>query len=244
MEFYKLRHRKMSLMIGIMISFQFLFMMWGTRSMNSHELQQGWKSCLYSFLQINCIIMPLFIAMIASRLSDVEHKGNTFKLLKTIASSEKLFNAKVLCGIIYLSIIVSLQVSIMLVVNHIREFSEAVQMGHLIYYAFTTLVINLVLFIMQLILSLLLTNQMTAFIIAIGGTFLGLYSMLLSEKVTQWIIWGYYALLAPVRMEWDSVKGVAEFYWIPFPIREVIILIAVLIGFYIMGIKLFARKEC
>lgn len=242
-EFYKLRHRKMGLMLIGMGIFQLLFMIWMTKGMDAHELEQGWESCLYSLSQLDCMIMPLFIAMIASRLSDIEHKGNTFKCLKTIVPSSKLFNIKVLYGSIYLLALAILQIIILLLISSVRGFNESMPVGYLIYYSLSSLLIGETLFILQLSLSLLMPNQMIAFMVAIAGTFLGLYSMFFSEKVARWILWGYYALLAPIRMNWDSVTRIVDFYWITLPVGSVMMICGILVVLYIVGIRLFIRRE-
>lgn len=243
MEFYKLRHQKMGVMIGGLALFQVFYIIWATRGMDTHELGQSWKSCLYTVFQLNIIIMPICIAMIASRLSDMEHKGSTFKYLKTIVSGGKLFHAKILCGAIYLMMVVGLQMVIMLGISQYRNFMGALPISQLGYYIIITFMIDLTLLILQLNLSLLITNQMVALMVAIVGTFLGLYSMFFSEKVGQWILWGYYALLAPVRMDWDPVTRVTDFYWIQLPIKHLVILLGISLILYGVGKSLFVRRE-
>lgn len=242
-EFFKLRHRKMGLLVAGMGVFQLLYMIWATKGMDAHELAQGWKGCLYLSFQINIILMPLFIATIASRLSDIEHKGNTFKSLKTMIATPKLFHTKILCGGIYLGVMVLLQVGIMLVVSQYRQFIDAIPTNYIACYGVIVFLVDSTVFILQLVLSLLFTNQMIAFMVAIAGTFLGLYSMFFSEQVAQWILWGYYALLAPIRMNWDEATRIVDYYWIDVPIKHLVILIILFIGIYGVGRRAFIGKE-
>lgn len=242
-EFYKLRHRKMGLMVMLMGLFQFCYLTWATGRMDSHEVAQGWKSCLYLLFQTNIILMPLFIATIASRLSDIEHKGNTFKCLKTMVSSPRLFNTKILCGSIYLIAIVVFQVISVLAVSTQQNFLDPMPIGYLAYYIGATLLMNMTLFLLQLNLSLVFVNQMIAFVVAVAGTFLGLYSMFFSGKVAQWILWGYYALLSPIRMDWDQVTHIVDYYWTGVPVKYIVILICIVVALYVGGKRLFIRRE-
>lgn len=243
MEFYKLRHKKMGAMVIGIVLFQLIYMIWATRSMGEYELMQGWKGLMYRAFEINIILMPLMIAMMASRLSDIEHKGSTFKYLKTIVSSARLFDTKALCGASYLMGIVILQIGMLLLVGGYRQFGEAIPVGYLGYYLVITFMIDLTLFILQLNLSLIWSNQMIALIVAVVGTFLGLYSMFFSEDVARWILWGYYALLSPVKMNWDSTTRIIDFYWVSLPIQTFMILMAVLVMLYFLGKCHFVRKE-
>ena len=84
MEFYKLKHKKMGMMVILIGLFQYIYLAWAITKMHSDKIGQEWMTCLYVVFQINIILMPLFIAMMASRLSDIEHKGNTFKCLKVL----------------------------------------------------------------------------------------------------------------------------------------------------------------
>lgn len=243
MEFYKLRHKKMGMMVGGLALFQLLYMTWATGRMTPKKIGEEWKICLYTAFQINILIMPVFIAMIASRLSDVEHKGSTFKYLRTIVAERKLFDTKILCGAIYLVTFIVIQMGIMLVIGIGKEFTEALPVSKLIYYFVITFAIDFTLLMLQMNLSLLMTNQMIALIVAVVGTFLGLYSMFFSEAIARWILWGYYAVLAPVRMNWDSVTNITNFYWVGLPIKSFIFLLMILATLYIVGKELFIRKE-
>ena len=243
MEFYKLKHKKMGMMVILIGLFQYIYLAWAITKMHSDKIGQEWMTCLYVVFQINIILMPLFIAMIASRLSDIEHKGNTFKCLKVLVSSQRLFNTKILCGLSYLIGVVVFQLIAMVIVSKQQSFIQVMPTRYLGYYIGAVFLLDATLFLLQLNLSLLFTNQMIAFIVALVGTFVGLYSMFFSEKVSSWIVWGYYALLAPVRMNWDPATRIKDYYWINIPIERVFILIGLFMGLYIVGKRLFMRKE-
>ncbi|WP_315076651.1 ABC transporter permease [uncultured Clostridium sp.] len=240
MEFYKIRHRKVGLTVAIMIGVQFMWALWAMRHMDVHKLSQGWMYSIYSFSQLNCIMMPIVIGVIASRLSDIEHKGNTIKLLKTIISDNKIFMAKFLCGEFYMIIIAILQVGIIIFFAKLKGFSGNFPIGYISYY---TLIINLTLLLLQLIFSLIFINQMIGLVIAIGGALLGLFSLFFSKTIARLVLWGYYGLLSPVKMDWDIKTRIVNLYWISIPLTEFAILIGIFILLYIAGKEIFKRKE-
>jgi hypothetical protein len=242
MEFYKIRHRKVGLTVAMMIGVQFLWALWAMNKMSEHELSQGWMSSIYSFSQLNCIMMPILVAIVASRLSDIEHKGATIKLLKTLMPSNRLFTAKFLCGAVFMVITVILQTAIILFIGYTQGITQQFPLGYFSYFIFFTLLVDLTLLVLQLILSLLFLNQMVGFIIAIAGAFLGLYSLFFSN-VGNFVLWGYYVILSPVRMNWDRASRIVDYYWSTIPLVQLTILIITFILFHILGQKLFTEKE-
>ena len=61
--------------------------------------RNGYSMFLYQFPLVNAIFFPLLCTVIASRLCDLEHKGSNFKLLCTMEDKGKLFDAKLLYGL-------------------------------------------------------------------------------------------------------------------------------------------------
>ena len=53
---------------------------------------------LYYTPLLNAILIPTAIAVLASRIIDMEHKGNMWKQLETMQSRRALFLAKTLYG--------------------------------------------------------------------------------------------------------------------------------------------------
>lgn len=242
MEFYKIRHRKIGLTVLAVIIVQLMYALWKMKYTNSHDLSQGWMDCIYSFATINCIMMPMLVTVISSRLSDIEHKGNTFKLLMAVMPRKQLFLSKFLCGGFYLLISVLLQVGIMICIGEQRGITQEFPYWYFCYYTLITFLVNLTLLLLQLILSLQFANQMITFCITIGGTFLGLYSLFF-ENAAKYVLWAYYMLLSPVRMNWDESTRIVNFYWSSIPLYEFFALLISLVLLYIIGNKLFIRKE-
>ena len=63
------------------------------------ELANGYSALLYSLPVIEAILMPVMMAVLASRLWDMEIKGNTPKLLYTLQSRRSLFAGKAVFGV-------------------------------------------------------------------------------------------------------------------------------------------------
>lgn len=62
------------------------------------ELANAYSALLYALPVLNAVLMPIVMALIASRLWDMEVKGSTTKLLYTLQSRRSLFAGKALLG--------------------------------------------------------------------------------------------------------------------------------------------------
>jgi len=242
MEFYKIRHRKIGLTVVAMLAVQFFVAAYSITRMKPYELPQGWMGSILLLAEINCFFMPIAVAVIGSRLSDIEHKGNTFKLLKAIMPSSKLFAAKFLCGTVYIVITVILQMGFVIFAGHLKGFTQEFPSGYFAYYSLVTLIVDLTLLLLQLIISLLFANQMISFVVAITGTLLGIFSMFIGS-ISKFVLWGYYCELSPVRMNWDKDTRIIDLYWINIPFGELSVLVIIFILIYVIGKKLFIGKE-
>ena len=78
--------------------------------MDAKELETGWLYFLFQMPLLNSIMLPVVVAVISSRLCDVEHKGHTFNVLKTILPAGKLFDIKLIVSSLIVAIIIGLQV--------------------------------------------------------------------------------------------------------------------------------------
>lgn len=242
-EFKKTKRRKIWLIVTALIGVQLLWAFWGFGDMNERELRQGWMLCLYQFPVLNAIMMPVITAVIASRLSDIEHKGETFRLLNTVMPAGILFDAKFLCGSCYIISLTILQVGAIFLTGHVKGFTEPAPLVSLGYYFLFTLGVSLTLLLFQQVLSLLFANQMVPLSIGLLGGFAGLFIMYLPPQLAKLLLWGYYGVLMLVGMNWERETRIIDFYWTPIDWTGFFMLIGAFLIIYGLGRILFIRKE-
>ncbi|MDZ5725416.1 ABC transporter permease [Acetobacterium sp. K1/6] len=213
MEVLKTKGRKIWLVVAVMMAVQLLWAGWAISNKDANDLVQGWMFFLYQFPMLNCIIMPVIAAVVASRLSDVEHKGQTFKLLETIIPAQRIFAAKFIWGSVYMFGAALGQLLIMIGMGLFLHFGGPVPWGALTSYLFFTLVVSLTIYIFQQGVSMLVINQMVPMTLGLVGGFIGLFSMFLPQSFQKLVLWSYYGVLMQVGMNWDEVTRVADFYW-------------------------------
>lgn len=243
LEFYKLRRRKIWVIILVLLVVQCLWGMWAFRNMDAKKLSQGYMQCLYHFSVLNTIMMPMIAAITASKVCDLEHKGQTFKLLLTVMPAGALFDAKFICASMYMLAVGVAQTAFIMVLGKVAGFTETFPPGFLLYYLIITITVTVVILAIQQVFSLLFTNQMVSFVIGITGSFAGLFSLFLPQNIQRGILWSYYGVLMPVRMNWDSQTRIADLQYISVDWRSFWLLMGLFAVIYFTGRRCFARKE-
>ena len=82
----------------------FLWAFIGKRSLSAEDLARGYSYTLYQFPLLNVVLVPVMTAVIASRLCDMEIKGNTLKLLCTLQKLISFYDWKFIHELKYLLI--------------------------------------------------------------------------------------------------------------------------------------------
>ncbi len=188
-------------------------------------------------------MMPVIAAVVASRLCDIEHKGQTLKLLHTVMPAGRLFSAKFLCGSLYMLAAVLLQLIVIVAVGRLVGFEGSPPFAKLFYYLLFTTAVNLTILLLQQVLSLLFRNQMVPLAVGIIGSFAGLFILFFPQNLERLLLWGYYGVMMFVGMDWDRATRVTDFYYVPIDWAGFVTLIIVFCVMYIIGRALFIRKE-
>ncbi len=243
LEFYKIRRRKVGVIILVLLGVQCLWGLWAFRDMDAKKLSQGYMQCLYHFTVLNTIMMPMVAAITASKICDLEHKGQTFKLLLTVMPAGTLFDAKFICASMYMVAVGAVQMIFIIVLGKAAGFTEPFPLGYLFYYFVITIFVTVVILAIQQVFSLLFTNQMVSFVIGITGSFAGLFSLFLPQNIQRGVLWSYYGVLMPVRMNWDSQTRIADLQYIPVDWSSFWLLMGMFAVIYLTGRRCFTRKE-
>lgn len=243
-EFKKIKRRKIGLTMAALTGVQFVWILWATHNPDEKELAQGWLDLLYILPLLNVIMMPTIMSVLASRLSDLEHKGNTYKQLRTLRRPGTLYDAKVLCGLLFTAAISIIQILFLLTLGYRYHYT-----GHpnLHYYALT-LVLEFAccfsLYLLQLNLSLLFFNQMIPLVAGLCGSLLGLILMYI--KMYSFLPWGGFLSCSLVGMDWDPESRIITYFYREHSTVELaaigIVFIWIII-FYTTGRIAFSRKE-
>lgn len=214
----------------------------------SFILENGYMMFLYQLPLINTIFFPLLCMVTASRLADLEHRGENLKMLCTLMDKGRLFDAKLLYGLSMVMCCLCLYWGLCLLAGSLLGFGGPVPVKlHLVYLLFT-IIPTAAVYVFQHSLSMLFKNQALPLCIGSFGVFAGLFSMFLPQLpwLRRSLLWGYYGALQFVglygwdkdtryRNAWFELMG---YDWLSFAI---ICLLGLAI--YAAGRTLFCRKE-
>ena len=123
---------------------------------------------------VDAIVLPLSVATLASRSCELEHKGNTWKLLETMASPGRLYAAKLAWGALVLAALLAVRSGLFIAVGVALWRSPAqVPWGRFGLFTLISWVVSMMVYALQQGLSLRFANQAAALVCGISGSFYG-----------------------------------------------------------------------
>ncbi len=239
----KARRRKIWLVPLGFLLFEHLWIFWLLTHAYAEELVTGYLMLFYQFPVMNTLILPLMIAVIASRLSDMEVKGDTLKLLYTLQSPTSFFACKYLSGIKYLLFFTAGNGMLIPIFGKIFGFGNPMKASMFFSYLAVTLCTGMILLAIQQTLSLVSNSQIMPLAVGLAGSFLGLFSLFFPAPFARLVIWGYFAAFPCVRMNWDRNTKITEFYEVPFPLFPFLAFAAAGILIYMLCRTITIKKE-
>ena len=244
-EWMKLRRRKAGLLLLAFLGFTALWCAWILSDADAGDLLDGYRWIFSNLSMINTILLPTMLSMLASRLCDMEIKGNTLKLLCTMEKKGRLFDMKLLTGGLYLILYVGAELVLLFLGGVALGFGEPMQPLHILYFLIQNVTVSLVIYLLQVMLSFRFENQIIPLAAGIFGSFIGLFSWFFSaDSLFRWVfVWGHYSLLHFIGSNWDEKTRVISFYDTEPEWGALALVLGLLIGGYLLGKYLFIRKE-
>lgn len=233
LELQKLRHRHLPALFILTFALITIWMYWCLKDMDSSKTNDVSAVIYCNLLLMNTILCPVVIAALASRMSDMEQMGNTYKWLCTIQKPENIYRGKVMAGGSFLAVFILMQTVLFGILSAPYGSAALQRQIELFLSLYLT---SLCIFILQLNLSLRLSNQLTPVFISIGGTFSGLFSWFLYQWPLRYLIpWGYYAALCNTGYVYDRATRYTTYYWDRYPALWAVVLLTAIAGFYGYG---------
>lgn len=242
-EFQK-AHRRHDLLVCLLLPVTVLLWSGYTAPDEADSTVNAFSALFYSAPVMNSILMPIGMAVLATRLWDVEVKGNFPKLLYTLQSRRSLFAAKAALGFGEVLLVAALETACILAVGRWKGYTEVIPPVHILYFFVCTLAVCTMLFFSELLLSVLLTNPLPALCVGVVGALVGLFSAFMPPVVSLFVPWGYFIPLSSfVLVSWDAdtriaVYGMRDFRWL-------LLFWAILLaaGFFLFTWRAIRQKE-
>lgn len=243
LELYKSRRRKLPLVVLSMAAIQGLWLMWSLSNHSADTKAQGYAWCLYQFPLLSAITMPIAIAVLVSRLCDMEHRGATFKALLPMQSAQSLFNAKLICAAICLLLGVLLQLGTIAVAGPIYGFTDSFTTADALSFVIGQYMTGFFLVLLIQVLALKYVNQFIPLVAGLIAALLGLMSMFFSPWVMRLVPSAYYGLLSTLRLDWDAATRISVYYHEAVNPIDYLLMIAATIVLYVIGRASFIKRE-
>ncbi|MGI6001527.1 MAG: ABC transporter permease [Candidatus Merdisoma sp.] len=244
-EWMKLRRRKAGLLILAFLGFTFVWCAWVVSDADLQDLADGYRWILSNLSIINTILLPTMLAMLASRLCDMEIKGNTLKLICTMEEKGRLFDMKVLTGGVYLVFYVGAELLLLVLGGTLMGFGDPIESKHILYFLLQNIPVSLVIYLLQIMLSFRFENQIIPLAAGLFGSFIGLFSWFFPDSsLFRWIfVWGHYSLLHFIGNTWDEATRIVTYYDVEPNWAALGLVTALLVSGYLACRYLFIRKE-
>lgn len=245
-ECKKIRRRHIGMLFAATWIIDFIWMHWAMgRGLTGTQflLGQEYYYLLLNLPIINAIFMPTILASAASRLCDIELKGNALKMLCTMEPRQSIFHTKLLVGAMYVLLFSLAQTAMIPLLCMILPTKQTeMPLTNVLLYGMTTFGVSMVLLIIQQTLSLLSKNQLFPLFFGVGGSFAGIFFAFFPQ-IPPVLPWTYYYALCTVNMHYSQSMRDVTYYLIPF--RTGLFLGFMVFGVlaYVIGKRLFMQRE-
>lgn len=242
LELKKTKHHGMWLVMVALLAVQCLWFLYAEGK--NKDLIQGWLILLYNFPLLNSIMVPTFTAVVASRLIDIEHKGSGWKLLETLQSKCSIYLGKIIYGMCYLLCFSITQLIMMLLLGFsFGYYGEPDVWAYMLYFV-QTFTVSFILFLFQMILSILFSNQAVSLCVGICGSMAGLFLMFMPWDFLQCLLpWGHFGAAMFVGMDWEESTRICTYYYANRQNHILLFIIVWLVALLYGGWKLFSNMD-
>ncbi len=211
LELYKLKHRKVFLTFLVILGVELLFVFsnYGNNNnflnMISDPAAPAWEDLIIGPAAINGLFFPILAAVIASRICDMEHKGNTWKLLECNNQNRRsIWFCKFTIVSTLMMLAIFIQAFIIIAYGNSVGIVQPLPVRTLLGFVLGTAMITFVVVTIQVFFSLVCTNQLIPMSIGMTGALIGFISTLLPPGIRNILIWGNYAELMVLGQDTSS----------------------------------------
>jgi len=214
-------------------------------NLSEDAILKGWMMELYQMPLMSALFLPVLATVVASRLSNLEHKNGMLRKLCCIAERGKLFDAKLLYGSFLMLTGIVLTFAGLFFNGFLRGYGGFPQIKEYALLFLFTVVPTMVIYILQHTVSLCCKKAAVPFIVGVTGEFIGIMFMFLPPipVLRQLFPWGYYGVMMFVGSDFDRATRISTYYylnidWVSFGIMFVIGILL-----YFTGKRIFYRME-
>lgn len=241
LEFKKSKRKSTLLLILVVILINLCYLFIGTKKSDIAGIPQPWEAILFYIPLINSLFLSVLMAVLASRSMDLEHKGGTWNLLQTMQSKSSIFLGKILYGLFWLIAFGVLEMAATIVLAKCMGFPELPPIRGVMLTISSEIIGGMVIYQLQLILSLCFSGQFAALSINLCGTLAGFFLMYVDDRIlTPWSLMG---ALRVLNMDYQQGDAYSTYTWNTVPFFYWLIAVLYLVGTLFIGLWLYSRID-
>lgn len=210
-EFRKMRRQRFPLLAGVLmcvvvaLSSVTLFSA-GARARFDDPTALPWAGLLLNYAFMSAMTAPLFTAILASRLTDIEHAGGGWMLAAgSGVGAGSMCRAKLVALTCAVVPVVTTQTALLLAAGRLAGIRRDVEWGHWLGYTALLMLMEIAFCALHVCLAAKVDNQLVGIGAGLLGSFLAVFCLLLPRTVSLLIPWGYFAAIAPVAQQGRSI---------------------------------------
>lgn len=244
LEFFKMRHKGIFLTILVLLAIELLWCTFPLKRQLSPMLSDPsapvWETIITTATFMKGLFFSVIIAVTVSRVNDMEHRGNTWKLLESSAQTrESIWKVKFLSVFSLITLAQIVEMAYLLIYGASLQIAQPFPVFAFLNYFIGSLTISAAIILIQQWISMTVENQLISMAIGMFGGFLGLFTMFFPVAVRYLFIWGYYFNLAPATFTGDGGSQ-----RLPVSLLPTIISLAAALLLYFLGRRQFIKTEC
>ena len=172
-----------------------------------------WARLLLMTCFYNAMIGPIFVSVLASRQTDIEHTGSGWNLAATSGLTPgTLCRAKLAALSLLIVPAVTVQSLGIIMLARFRGLSVALDVGPWATYTTLLICVDLATCAYFLWLAAVVENQLIVMSTGLLSGFIGIFTLLVPPEIVRWTPWGYYALITPAARSAASGSQTAVTY--------------------------------
>lgn len=201
-EWRKMRRLKVGWLLALMV---LIVVGWPQAASAASAQEADSATILLGLGMIASLVGPLFMAIIASRVVDMEHTAAGWTLYGTIGTGfSRLLLAKMaaLAPLVAVAVVVEVALVALLVPGGIDA------PGHWLMYLAGLILVNGVFLAGHVVLAAVTDNQLISIGAGALGSFIALFCLFLPVWMARLVPWGYYAMIIPATVSDGDEAGI------------------------------------
>ena len=175
-----------------------------------------WAMLLLGTAFVNAMTGTVFVAVLASRQTDIEHSGAGWNLAATSGLTPgALCRVKLAALTLLIAPTVVLQNSALIIFGRIMGISVPLDVGPWVTYTLLLALVNTAMCAYHLWLAAVVENQLVVMSAGLLGGFIGVYMLLAPPVLARLLPWGYYAVITPAKVSMVNGHDAYEYISVP-----------------------------